>query len=69
MKSILTTLLALGSSLFAAERPNFLFIAVDDLRTEINCFGADHIKSPNLDRLAAGGTAFLNAHCELPFHP
>ena len=39
----------------AAERPNILFIAVDDLRPEFGAYGANYIKSPNLDRLAEGG--------------
>jgi iduronate 2-sulfatase len=43
---------------------NILFIAVDDLRPELNCFGADHIHSPNIDRLASRGTVFLNAYCQ-----
>ena len=34
------------------SKPNILFIAVDDLRTEINCYGNSYIKSPNLDKLA-----------------
>ena len=65
MNRLLLTLLALGTGFVSGkERPNVLFIAVDDLRPEINCFGAAHVKSPNLDSLAAGGTAFLNAHCQ-----
>jgi arylsulfatase A-like enzyme len=47
-----------------ASKPNILFFAVDDLRPEIACFGAKHIHSPNLDRLAERGTVFLNAHCQ-----
>ena len=43
---------------------NVLFIAVDDLRTELNCYGAEHIKSPNLDRLAAEGVRFTEAHVQ-----
>ena len=34
------------------SKPNILFIAVDDLRPELNLYGANHIKSPNLDNLA-----------------
>ncbi|MFV1995700.1 MAG: sulfatase-like hydrolase/transferase, partial [Verrucomicrobiales bacterium] len=53
-----------ATAVCSAKKPNILFIAVDDLRTELNCFGADHIVSPNIDRLAARGTAFLNAYCQ-----
>ena len=66
----LTWVLAVGCLLgslhigAAAERPNVLFIAVDDLRTELGCYGATHIKSPNIDRLARDGTVFLRAYCQ-----
>jgi hypothetical protein len=43
--SLLPFFLALVS--MAAERPNVLFIAVDDLRPELRCYGATHIHSPN----------------------
>ena len=43
---------------------NILFISIDDLRTELNCYGASHIKSPNIDRLAAQGIRFENAHVQ-----
>jgi arylsulfatase A-like enzyme len=48
-------------------RPNVLFFAVDDLNDWIGCLG-NHpgIKTPNLDRLAARGTLFANAHCAAP---
>jgi arylsulfatase A-like enzyme len=36
----------------AAERANVLFIAVDDLRPELGCYGHPLIWSPNIDRLA-----------------
>ena len=51
-------------SVIARSQPNVLFIAVDDLRPELRCFGCKHIHSPNLDKLASRGTVFLNAHCQ-----
>lgn len=48
-----------------APKPyNVLFISIDDLRTELNCYGAEHIKSPNMDRLAADGVRFSHAHVQ-----
>ena len=47
-----------------ADKPNVLFIAVDDLRPELNSYGASHIQSPNIDRLAAQGVQFNNAHVQ-----
>jgi arylsulfatase A-like enzyme len=50
----------------AADRPNVLFIAVDDLRPELACYGKQHIHSPNIDRLAASGVLFERAYCMVP---
>ncbi len=50
----------------SAAKPNVLFIAVDDLRPELGCYGADHIASPNIDRLAAEGTMFTRSYCNIP---
>ena len=46
------------------QKPNVLFIAVDDLRTELGCFGASHMHTPNIDRLAAQGMVFRHAYCQ-----
>ena len=66
MKKLLT-LLAISFFSHAAEKPNVLFIAVDDLNDWIGCMGGHpQTKTPNLDRLAASGTLFTNAYCAAP---
>ncbi len=46
-----------------AEQPNVLFILADDLGwADLGCYGSPHIKTPNLDRLAAEGVRFTHAY-------
>jgi len=59
-------LLGVARPTLAAERPNVLFIAVDDLRPEIGAFGAGGMSTPHLDRLASRGTRFERAYCMVP---
>ncbi len=66
MKVFTTLLLATLSLAAQGERPNVLFIAVDDLRTQLGCYGQKQIISPNIDRLAASGTRFDRAYCMVP---
>jgi arylsulfatase A-like enzyme len=49
------------------EKPNVLFIAIDDMNDWVGCLGG-HPDSltPHLDRLAGRGTLFTNAHCQAP---
>jgi iduronate 2-sulfatase len=46
------------------SKPNILFIAVDDLRPELACYGNPIIKSPNIDRIAKAGVVFNRAYCQ-----
>jgi arylsulfatase A-like enzyme len=48
----------------APSKPNILFIAVDDLRPELGCYGKEYIKSPNIDRIAKAGMVFNRAYCQ-----
>jgi arylsulfatase A-like enzyme len=48
------------------HKPNVLFIAVDDLRPELGCYGKDYIKSPNIDKLAEEGIVFANHYANVP---
>lgn len=49
------------------EQPNVLFIAIDDLNDWLGCLnGHPNAKTPNIDRLAAKGVLFSNAHCQAP---
>lgn len=51
----------------AAERPNVLFIAIDDLNDWVGCLGGHpQAQTPNIDRLARRGTLFSNAHTQAP---
>lgn len=48
------------------QKPNILFIVVDDLRPELGFYGAKHIHSPNLDKLAEGSVVFTRSYCNVP---
>lgn len=52
----------------AAEpaRPNVLFIAVDDLRPQLACYGKAFMHSPNMDKMAQRGVLFERAYCMVP---
>lgn len=63
MKRFLLFFLALGPALFAAETPNIILILADDLGYgDVGCYGATKVKTPNIDKLAAQGRRFTDAH-------
>ncbi len=63
-----TAALGMSSSVFAADKSksNVLFIAVDDLRPQLGCYGHEQMISPNIDRLASDGVTFLRSYCQVP---
>lgn len=66
---ILLLLLALSCSATSpanASDKNVLFICIDDLRPELNCYGASYIDSPNIDALARSGRAFTHHYVNAP---
>ena len=60
-------LLGLSPGSATERRSNVLFIAVDDLRPELGCYGDSHIHSPNIDALAASGVLFEDVTCQWPW--
>ncbi|MEX0275322.1 MAG: sulfatase [Flavobacteriaceae bacterium] len=66
MASLVVVLLLGCSRPSLKERPNILIICIDDLRTELNSFGAHHIVSPHMDALAEEGVSFQNHYVNSP---
>ncbi|MEO2021943.1 MAG: sulfatase-like hydrolase/transferase [Pirellulaceae bacterium] len=68
MKHLLSIIcLLLMPTVIQGAAPNVLFIAMDDLNDWVGCLGGHpQARTPNLDRLAASGVLFTNAHCSAP---
>jgi arylsulfatase A-like enzyme len=62
---ILALSLSSAAGAFATGKPNVLFIAVDDLRPSLGCYGAEDVISPNIDRLASQGLQFNRAYAQV----
>ena len=65
LKQLILSLTLLATAA-RAERPNVLFIAIDDLRPELGCYGAPQVKTPHIDKLANDGMLFKRAYCQVP---
>ncbi|MCM2372940.1 sulfatase [Aporhodopirellula aestuarii] len=64
---MLAVLCCLSTCATAADRPNVLFIAVDDLNHWLTHLDRNpQARTPNFDRLAERGVTFTNAHCAVP---
>ncbi|MEE9368737.1 MAG: sulfatase [Pontiella sp.] len=63
--SVLCTVWAAAPDRTAVSK-NVLLLCIDDLRPELNCFGATHIHSPNIDGLAAQGRSFHHHYVNAP---
>ncbi|TWT83210.1 Arylsulfatase [Planctomycetes bacterium CA13] len=62
---VVVTCVWFTTSARGGDHPNVLFIAVDDLRPELNCYGDDKMITPNLNRLAKKGVQFDHAYCNI----
>jgi iduronate 2-sulfatase len=56
----------LASLALAADKPNVLFIAIDDLRPELGCYGSAQVKTPHIDQFASQAMVFTRAYCQVP---
>src|SRR5215213_7593906 len=68
VRHFVRTILVVGTaSLLGAatpQKPNFLFIAIDDLRDWVGYIDREHqAKTPNIDRLSKMGLSFTRAYC------
>lgn len=63
---IITLLIVTTPSVVAQQqsKPNILFIAIDDLKPILGCYGDPLIQTPNIDRLAKMGTIFKANFCQ-----
>ena len=68
IRSLLTTLVVVSFSVASSAtiKMNILFIAVDDLRPELKCYGVDYALSPNLDHFSKSAVTFQNHYVQVP---
>jgi arylsulfatase A-like enzyme len=66
LTAMLQASLLLGQSAQADERPNIVWIVVEDMSADFGCYGATAIQTPNVDGLARDGLRFTRAFVTAP---
>ncbi|MEI6233701.1 MAG: sulfatase [Planctomycetota bacterium] len=60
---VLVAILGLSQISCAADRPNIIFMLIDDMGwTDLSCMGSKYYETPNVDKLAAEGMKFTQAY-------
>ncbi len=62
MAALAGLVLLVSGTVAATQKPNILLIIADDLGPDLGCYGDANKLSPNIDRLAAEGVRFSQAH-------
>jgi len=60
------TLTGSASAQTGGDRPNVLYVILEDTGPNYGCYGEPLVKTPNFDRLAEQGTRFTHAFCTAP---
>ncbi len=62
-----TLFMCLGAKLSAeSDRPNILWIIIDDMSANLSCYGETLIQTPHIDKLAENGVKFTKAFVTAP---
>jgi len=66
LRLLLCTVLGLASTAWADDRPNIVWLSVEDMSPWLGCYGDDTVPTPNIDALAARGTLYTSAFATTP---
>ena len=57
---------AVANAQASSRRPNIIWIVAENFSHEFGCYGAENVRTPNVDRLAAGGVRYTNVFSTSP---
>lgn len=60
--ALFLSLVLTASAVFAADRPNILWLSTEDISAHFGCYGDPHAITPHIDKLAAEGTLYSRAY-------